>query len=177
ASGAAYFLALSALMVNLVLGIVLVNLSAAGQGVRGTLRDTERPMTIVLFVIAGALVRPAPWLPVTIGFLSFIALRGLGRVIAGRLTRLRPELRSHLPRGFVSQSAVVVAMAVTFRLVVEGELVDVAYIVILLSVVFHGLLGPRRLRGLLADAGGLMVREDVEPPVGPAPESGAAEVS
>lgn len=177
ASGAAYFLALSALMVNLILGIVLVNLSAAGQAVRSTLRDTERPMTIVLFVIAGALVRPAPVLSVAIGLFTFIVLRALGSMLAARITALRTALRPDLHRGFVAQSAVVVAMAVTFRIVVEGELVDVAYIVILLSVVFHGLLGPRLLRGLLADAGGLMVREDVEPPVGPAPESGAAEVS
>jgi hypothetical protein len=177
ASGAAYFLSLSALLVNLVLGVVLVNLSTAGQGVRGTLRDTERPMTIVLFVIAGALVRPAPWLSVLVGFVAFVALRALGGVIASRLTSLRTELRGDLHRGLVAQSAVVVAMAVTFRIVVEGELVDVAYIVILLSVIFHGLLGPRLLRGLLSDAGGLMVRDDAEPPLGPAPEPQPAEVT
>jgi hypothetical protein len=177
ASGAAYFLALSALLVNLVLGIVLVNLSAAGQGVRGTLRDTERPMTIVLFVIAGALVRPAPWLPVLVGFLAFVVLRALGSLVASRLTSFRTELRSDLHRGFVAQSAVVVAMAVTFRIVVEGELVDVAYIVILLSVIFHGLLGPRLLRGLLMESGGLMVRDDAEPPLGPSPGPEAAEVT
>jgi hypothetical protein len=176
ASGAAYFLALSSLLVNLVLGIVLVNLSAAGQGVRGTLRDTERPMTIVLFVIAGALVRPAPWLPVLIGALSFIVLRAMGSVIASRLTSFRTDLRGDLHRGFVSQSAIVVAMAVTFRIVVEGELVDIAYIVILISVIFHGLLGPRLLRGLLMDSGGLMIRDDAEPPLGPSPEPEAAEV-
>lgn len=175
ASGAAYFLSLSALMVNLVLGIVLVNLSAAGQGVRGTLRDTERPMTIVLFVIAGALVRPAPWLSVLVGFVAFVALRSLGSLVASRLTSFRTELRGDLHRGFFAQSAVVVAMAVTFRLVVEGALVDVAYIVILLSVIFHGLIGPRLLRGLLVDAGGLLVREEPEAPLGPAPE--APEVS
>ena len=46
-------------------------------------------------------------------------------------------------------------MAVSFRLVYEGPLADIAYSVVLGSMVLHDLIAPRLLRGLLVDSGDL----------------------
>jgi NhaP-type Na+/H+ or K+/H+ antiporter len=46
-------------------------------------------------------------------------------------------------------------MAVSFRLVYEGNAAKIAYTVVLASVVLNDLIAPRLLRGLLVDEGEL----------------------
>lgn len=58
ASGAAYFLDLSPLLVNLGLGVVLVNTAQIGDQIRNGLSRSKRPVALTLFVIAGAYWRP-----------------------------------------------------------------------------------------------------------------------
>jgi NhaP-type Na+/H+ or K+/H+ antiporter len=50
---------------------------------------------------------------------------------------------------------VTLAMAVSFRLVYKGGAADIAYTVVLASVILNDLLAPRLLRGLLADDGSI----------------------
>src|SRR5690606_34610541 len=61
ASGAAFLLNLSPVAVNLALGAVLVNAARTGQLIGRTLVATERPMELVLLVLAGVLFRPPEW--------------------------------------------------------------------------------------------------------------------
>jgi NhaP-type Na+/H+ or K+/H+ antiporter len=44
-------------------------------------------------------------------------------------------------------------MALSFKLVFHGPVVDITYTAILVSVIFHELLAPYLLKGLLVDAG------------------------
>ena len=57
------------------------------------------------------------------------------------------EYGAHNQRGEVT-----VAMAVSFKVVFSGPVVNLVYTVVLASAVFHDLLAPRILRGLLVDA-------------------------
>lgn len=155
ASGASYFLALPPLAVNLTLGAVLVNVARTGGAIRHALSSTERPMTLVLLVLAGALWRPSN-VPITVaGIAAFVGLRFLGKLFASRLAAFGTELRPDLYRGLLAHGEVTVAMAVSYRLVYQGPSVDIAYSVVLVSVVLHDLLSPRLLRSLLVDAGEL----------------------
>jgi NhaP-type Na+/H+ or K+/H+ antiporter len=72
-------------------------------------------------------------------------------VIVGWGTTLRKDLF----RGLLAHGDVTLAMAVSFRLVYEGPAVDMAYSVVLCSIIFNDLLAPRLLRGLLVDEGDL----------------------
>jgi hypothetical protein len=178
ASGAAWFLSLSPLLINLVLGFVLVNTAPAGEGLRETLERTEKPMSLVLLVFAGALWEPP--LPLVIAFdrlvdgtdtwwtfasavawwivvplALFSALRLVGKIVGSKLAAWGRNDRSDLWRGLLSHGHVTVAMAISFRLVYDGLIVDVTYTVIVLAVVLHDLVAPRFLRGLLVDAGDL----------------------
>ncbi len=155
ASGAAYFLELSVLLVNLVLGVVLVNTSPAGRRIRETLTPTRRPVTLLLLVFAGAMWRPVPLLP-GLGFVAaFLVLRTTAKVVACWVGALGTPLRRDLSRGMLSQGDVTVAMALSFRLVFEGEAVDLAYTAVLVAVIVNELIAPRMLKGLLVDAGEL----------------------
>lgn len=160
ASGAAFFLNLSALAVNLVLGGI-VALTHQGAPLRAELQRTARPVHLILLVFAGAGLRPVPLLALIGLTAALIALRLAAKWLAAALATLGTPLRPSMYRGLMAQGDVAVAMAVSFRLVYEGVAVDLAYAAVILSVVLHELVSPRWLRSLLVDAGEL--HEDLGP--------------
>ena len=153
ASGGAYFLELSPLAVNLSMGFVLVNFARGGQLLHTTLESTERPMTIVLLIFAGALWLPTPLVPTLVALAGFLAARTGAKWIASLIAGWGTSLRKDLFRGLLAHGDVTLAMAVSFRLVYHGEAANLAYSVVLGSVIINDLIAPRLLRGLLADEG------------------------
>ena len=172
ASGAAFFLELSALLVNVILGAVIVQ-TAKGKQVSVQLERTAQPVRLVLLLFAGALWTPVD--PTTAAFVTacYILFRLLGKTVGGWLATLGTPLRSDVFRGLLAQGDVAVAMAISAKLVYGGgAAIDVAYTAILVSVAFHELVAPRSLRGLLVDAGEL--REDMPAELDP-PAANASE--
>ncbi len=155
ASGGAYLLELSPLAVNLVMGLVLVNSARRGQLLHTTLESTERPMAIVLLVFAGALWQPTPIVPTLLALGGYLVVRTGAKWLASVLAGLGTSLRKDIFRGLLAQGDVTLAMAVSFRLVYQGEAANIAYSVVLGSVIVNDLFAPRLLRGLLVDAGEL----------------------
>lgn len=154
AAGAAYFLQISPLLVNLTLGIVLIR-GRAGPAIRQTLLGTEKPVYLLLMVMAGALWRPTDPSTTAMGIIVFISIRLLGKAVGSWFAGFGSDLRRDLFRGLLVHGEVTVAMAVSFRVVFDGEAVDIAYSIILASVIFHDIVGPRAARSLLVDAGEL----------------------
>lgn len=162
ASGAAFFLNLSALLVNLLLGVVLVQ-TAQGAKIRAQLERTAKPASLVLLLFAGAHWEPVPLLPGLVVAFGFLGLRLLGKVGGTLVATVGTPVRGDLFRGLMAQGDAAVAMALSAKLVYDGPAVNLAYTAILAGVVVNELVSPRLLRGLLVDAGEL--REDL----GPAP--------
>jgi hypothetical protein len=177
ASGAAWFLRLDPLLVNMSLGVVLVNSARRGPVVRRALKATAPPQALILLVLAGALWRPPQdalgWQMVGVGVGGFVALRLLAKVVGSWLAALGTSLRPDLFRGLLGHGEVTVAMAISFRLVYDGPAVDLAYTIILASVLLHDLVAPRLLRSLLVDAG-VITREARPEPTPPTPTAGTA---
>ncbi len=154
ASGTAHYLELSPLLVNLVLGVVLVNVADDSEAILAVLERTAQPMYIVLLLFAGAMWAPVPWWGWVFAALFVLVriaakmLGGLGAAIA-----LGPDTRRDIGRGMLAQGGVAVAMALNFKLVYEGPLIGVAFTAVLLSVVANELWSARLLKGLLIDAG------------------------
>ena len=153
ASGGAYFLELSPLAVNLSMGFVLVNFARGGQLLHTTLESTERPMAIVLLVFAGALWEPTELAPTLLALGGFLILRTGAKWLASIIAGWGTSLRKDLFRGLLAHGDVTLAMAVSFRLVYDGEAAKIAYSVVLGSIILNDLLAPRLLRGLLVDEG------------------------
>ena len=158
ASGAAFFLNLSVMTVNLVLGAVLVN-TRPGRDIYQVLSRTAKPVALVLLIFAGVRFEPVPLLTGLGVSVAYILLRWLCKLIGGWLATSGTKLRRDIYRGMLAQDYVAVAMAISFRLVYEGDSVDLVYCAILSSVMLNELIAPRTLRGLLVDAGD--VRQDV----------------
>jgi hypothetical protein len=153
ASGGAYFLELSPLAVNLSMGFVLVNFARGGQLLHTTLESTERPMALVLLVFAGALWERTELVPTLLGLGGFLVVRTSAKWLASAIAGWGTSLRKDLFRGLLAHGDVTLAMAVSFRLVYDGEAAKIAYSVVLGSVILNGLMAPRLLRGLLVDEG------------------------
>jgi len=153
ASGAAFFLDLSAILVNLILGVILVNTAKQGQAVRETLEGTVRPISLILLVFAGALWTPPPLWPTVLVTVGLIVLRLVGKSAFLWVAALGTDIRRDAFRGLIGQGHVAVAMALSMKLVFHGPAIDIAYTAILICVVVHELVAPRLLKGLLVDAG------------------------
>lgn len=154
ASGAAFFLNLSALMVNVVLGAIIVN-RPQGPSVASALERTAGPVRIVLLVFAGAL-----WVPVdpsaTLALTGvYVLLRLIAKYLGSWIATVGTPLRSDIARGMMAQGGVAIAMAISLKLVYTGPAIDLAYTVILLTAMIHEGIAPRLLKGLLIDAGEL----------------------
>jgi len=185
ASGAAFFLNLSLLAVNLILGMVVANSMQDGAGVRGTLQGTRRPMSLVLLFFSGALW-VAPWhgqplswtaLAPTIAITgSYIAMRMGGKLVGCWIGTAGTGQRRDIGRGLLAQGDEALAMALSLRLVYEGPAIDLAYTAILGSVMVHELLAPRLLKGLLVDAGQIRRERDGMPPADVTPSAPAVPV-
>ena len=121
ASGAAFFLEISALTVNLVLGAVLAQAPTLGARISKQLLRTERPVSLMLLLFAGALWVPVDPLPTVVLTLGFIGLRLLCKVVhrCSSPRSARP-LRGDLFRGMLAQGDAAVAMAVSMQLFYEG---------------------------------------------------------
>ncbi len=147
-SGAAEFLSLSALFAGLVAG-------AAWQAFDGQARDhlardtryAQHPMMAVLLIVAGALVRVGPGLPVLLA--AYVICRTAGKILGGWMVR-RTIVRS-LPRelGLHLASPGVVAIAMAFDARSSAGAEAAAW---LLPVVVLGTLASEVLSMLFAPA-------------------------
>lgn len=161
ATGAALFLDLSGMAVNLVLGILLAN-TAQGAGLHDTLVRTQKPLVLMMLVLAGVLWRPVPLVDGLLVTGAVVGLRLVGRLLGGWLASSGTPLRGDLGRGTLSQGEVALAIALSLRLVLEASpLVDLAFTAILGSVLIFELAAPRMLKSLLVDAGELRQDHDL----------------
>ncbi len=154
ASGAAWYLHLSPLLVSLVLGMVLGNTSRHARRVLPVILRTHKPMVLLLLIFAGALWTPVSW-PAFVLALLFVSVRSLGKLGGGWLAALSmgPSIRRDLGRGLLGHGEVAVAMALNLRLVYEGAFVDWVFTAVLFSIVLNELWSARLLKGFLIDAG------------------------
>lgn len=165
ASGAAFFLDLSGLTINLVLGMVLINVSKSGDKVRRSIEGTYRPITLLLLLLAGAMWTPPPLLLTALLTLVVLGVRLGGKILSGMVASMGTTLRRDIFRGMVGQGDVAIAMAVSFKLVYDVALmpgiledyahdaIDATYTAILIGVIVHEVVAPRILKGLLVDTG------------------------
>jgi hypothetical protein len=110
---------------------------------------------LMLLVFAGALWRPIdPLLGVT-ALTALVVCRRLLLELAARMSAAGTPVLNDIGRGLVGQGDAALAIAIATRLVFDGPLIDLAYTLIVGSVVLFEAIGPRNLQRLLADAGEL----------------------
>jgi hypothetical protein len=117
ASGASYYLNLSPIFTNLVLGFILANSGSAHRDVQRMLLATERPVYLALLLFAGA-----AWSPGSVDLLFIapvfvlvrLAARFIGGHTAGELVAPAGLRTSGFARGLLSQGGLAVAIALNY---------------------------------------------------------------
>ena len=117
------------------------------------LRMTLTRMTIVLLIFAGALWERTALVPTLLALGGFLVLRTGAKWLASAIAGWGTTIRKDLFRGLLAHGDVTLAMAVSFRLVYDGDAAKLAYSVVLGSIILNYLMAPRLLRGLLVDEG------------------------
>jgi hypothetical protein len=146
ASGASYYLNLSPIYTNLILGFILANSGSAHRDVTRLLLATERPVYLALLIFAGAAWRPtSPELLFIAPLFVVIRLiaRFTGGYAAGGLVA-PPELRTpQLGRALLAQGGIAVALAINYTQVRPDLNPDLILTATLVSVLLFEIVASR----------------------------------
>jgi hypothetical protein len=155
ASGASYYLNLSPIYTNLVLGFILANSGSAHRDVTRLLLATERPVYLALLIFAGAAWSPtSPELLFIAPLFVVIRLvaRFLGGWVAGGLVA-PPTLRNpRLSRALLAQGGIAVALAVNYTQVRPDLNGDVILTATLVSVLLFDIVASREAGEVIGKA-------------------------
>jgi hypothetical protein len=143
--GIAAYLQLSPLFVCMIMGIAVVNLSRAKERVIETLTYAERPVYLVLLVLAGAIWRLGD--PTTLLLLAAIYgfVRFTGKLVGGYLA-VRGLAAIESPRSvgltLLSQGGVAVAMILNFHQAYRSDVTDTVIGIVLIAIIGNELISP-----------------------------------
>ncbi len=148
--GAADYLVLSPLFVNFLVGVVVANRSPVRLRMLKALASVEKPIYLILVILAGSLWHPpTAWVWLAVG--AFVFLRLAGKLLGGYLAGLAAGLEkpAGLGLGLLPHGGMALAIALSFRSLVAGELGDLMLTAVVCSMLLTTLVGPMCLRRLL----------------------------
>lgn len=166
-SGAALQLQLSPLFVSVTMGAVVANLSPEPQRVYRILHEWEKPIYVILLILAGAFLSfPTLWiLPLALAY-AFIRAGGkvLGNLAMVRLLPLPFAPPKRFGLGLLPQGGISLAMAISGVLTYAGlgletmNAVEIFFAVVVLGVIISELTGPFFTQNILVRAGEISPR-------------------
>jgi len=152
-AGAGYALGLSPLLVTIIAGAVVANLSSHKRRVLATLSAWERPAYHILLILTGTLLTvPSAW--VWAAVLLFVGWRLSAKYLGGyaalRLLRL-PEVPPTVGLALVAQGGLTVAIALNYAIAYRQQApaaVDVVLTTVVALVALNEVLSPSIIRGV-----------------------------
>ena len=163
-AGAALQLQLSPLFVAMIMGMAISNLDPEWHRVFRVMERWEKPIYVVLLLLAGATLRFPTWwiLPLAV---TYAVVRGGAKVMAngilGRVVPLPFSVPRRLGTGLISQGGISIAMALSLSLTLSSTSPQIAgmaaeqilFATVVLGVVFSEAVGPLLVTQLLRRAG------------------------
>lgn len=171
-AGAALHLGVSPLFVSGITGAVIANFSPLRRRIFTSLQEWEKPVYVILLILAGALLDFRTWLVVPLA-VAYVLVRAGAKVAAGfAATRvLRPGFATppDLGVGLIPQGGISLAMAVAVTLAYgsldmgPADPVDLLFSTVVLGVLLSELAGPVLIDRLLRRAGEIETTDVPEP--------------
>jgi Kef-type K+ transport system membrane component KefB len=168
-AGTALYLGVSPLFVSAVTGVLIGNLSPSRRRVSSLLQAWEKPIYVILLILAGALITVSSWvvLPLAAGYL---VLRAGAKVAAGAIAARAIPMSFRVPReagiGLIAQGGISLAMALSATLTygaIAGSganVIRIAFTTIVIAVAASELIGPFLTRDLLRKVGEITPRAE-----------------
>jgi len=168
-AGTALYLGISPLFVCMVTGAVIANMSPSRRRVYSILQAWEKPIYVVVLILAGALAGAATWVAIPLAA-GYLALRAAGKTLGGLVARPMAPAETRLPAaiglGLVPQGGISLAMALSAALTYGAiaapgaGAMRTAFATIVLAVAASELIGPFLTRGLLRRTGEITPRDE-----------------
>lgn len=150
-SGIASYLYLSALFINLIVGVVLCNYSERQDRFYRLLISAEKPLYGILLIIAGALWQ-ASWFLFALASI-FILSRLFAKTLGGWLSLMRYQKVIHHPGWFgsalIAQGGIALAIALDYRFLMPGEMSNLIVSLTLTSLAINAIACPLTAKHLL----------------------------
>lgn len=166
-AGSALYLGLSPLYVAMITGVVVANISPSRKRVFSILQAWEKPIYVILLILAGALVSISPWIIWVLAG-AYLVVRGIAKAVAGALARGVIRFPVPVPfqagLGLIPQGGISLAMALSATLtygILVGtgpDPVRIAFSTIVIAVAASELIGPFLTRGVLRRVGEISPR-------------------
>lgn len=155
-SGVAATLHLSPLFVNAVFGATVANLSRRVEEIFRQMGRLERPLFIVLLILAGARFEISMLWTVHL-VIAYLGARFVGKwlgcLLGSKLITLYFVPARRLGMGLVSQGGMALAFLINLVLVERSPMLPVAESVVVLAIIASEFLGPPVVRHVLVRAG------------------------
>ncbi len=163
AAGTSFYLSLSPLFVCMIAGAVIGNLSPMRRRVYAALSSWEKPIYIIMLVLAGALLEFSSWwiVPLVLAYIGArILAKWLGGVAAAKLSILGANVPASFGLALTPQGGLSLAIAISFVLIYNpmGEIRSAESVLLATVVIAVGvsdLIGPFLVRDVLGRAGEL----------------------
>lgn len=164
ASGTAFYLSLSPLFVCMIAGAVIGNLSPMRRRVYAALSRWEKPIYVMMLVLAGALLQFASWwiAPLVAAYVvSRLMAKWVGGLLVWRLSPADVDPPTSFGLALSPQGGLSLAMAISFVLIYVpsapelGTAVSVFFATVVIAVGISDLMGPFLVRAVLERAGEL----------------------
>lgn len=167
AAGTGLYLGISPIFVATAVGAIVANLSPSRRRVYTLLQAWERPVYVILLILAGALLQFSGWVILPLALL-YLLLRAGSKVVGGYVATRLPGVREFAPpstgTGLVPHGGISLAMAVsvplTYGVLEQGgvPLGDIYFGTVVLGIMGSDLVGPFLTRDLLRRAGEISPR-------------------
>ena len=162
-AGIALHFNLSPLFINLIVGIVLANLSPARNRMMQVLLNGEKSVYIIFLILVGASWRSGVSLPLVCLFVGgYVALRFFGKVVGSFIAAFAAtpqsligenEFKSNIGLGLISQGGMAIVIAINFQQIYPSRLTDLVVTVVLLSTIVNELISPALIIRVLRKEG------------------------
>lgn len=156
-SGIGYFINISPLFMNFILGFILANFSKIAGKIEKPVTKLSEPVGILVVIMAGFNWIPVPLILFVVATAAFILIRFFSKQFAGYLAYAssfeKDKLVPNIGLGLLPQDIIVCAMVIDYINVYQNEFTNLVVSSILTSMIFFGLISYRLSMRLLIDAG------------------------
>lgn len=145
ATGLSTLLGLSALLVNIVLGILVVNMVKRPERVFRSVNEFSSPVYLLFFTLAGASLDMSILAAVGIIGVVYIFARGFGKMIGAwfgaKITKSEPAVQKYLGLALLPQGGISIGLSVIVRQQLP-EYANAITTIIMFSVLIYEISGP-----------------------------------
>ena len=148
-AGIALHFNLSPLFINLIVGVILANLSPSRNRIMQVLLNGEKSVYIIFLILVGASWRLGASVPLVCLFVGvYVALRFFGKVFGSSIAAFVAspqkgnEFKSNIGLGLISQGGMAIAIAINFQQIYPSSLTDLVVTVVLLATILNEIISP-----------------------------------